>query len=145
MTQMISKKAIADTEIEKCFDVMSELRTNLERDTFLETVREMEQLGFQLAYLEVDDNVVAVAGYRITRNLFLGRHLYIDDIVTSQKTRSRGYGETLYKWLKDQARKAECNYIHLDSAVHRGDAHRLYFRQGLSISSFHFRQKLDDS
>jgi GNAT superfamily N-acetyltransferase len=144
MANMIPRKATTDSEIERCFDVMSELRPLLERDIFLETVRKMELQGFQLAYLDDDENIVAVAGYRIACNLFLGKHLYIDDIVTSQKIRSRGYGDTLYKWLRDEARKAECKFIHLDSAVHRGDTHRFYFRQGLSISSFHFREKLDE-
>jgi ribosomal protein S18 acetylase RimI-like enzyme len=144
MKNLVPKKATSDAEIERCFDIMSELRTHLERSKFLGTVREMEQQGFQLAYLEDGENIVAVAGYRIAQNLFLGKHLYIDDIVTSQKIRSRGYGNTLYKWLREEAQKEKCKFIHLDSAVHRGDTHRFYFRQGLTISSFHFREKLDD-
>ena len=87
MTKLIPKNAISDVEIERYFDVMSELRTHLECDQFLETVRDMELQGFQLAYLEEDEKVVAVAGFRIAKNLFLGKHLYIDDLVTSQKIR----------------------------------------------------------
>lgn len=144
MTNLVPQNAKTDDEIEMCFDVMAELRTSLERNTFLETIRKMEFQGFQLAYLKDNENIVAVAGYRIAFNLFLGKHLYIDDLVTSQVVRSNGYGETMYKWLKDEARNAECKYIHLDSAVHRGNTHRFYFRQGLTISSFHFREKLAD-
>ena len=144
MTMLIPKTASTDEEIEMCFDVMVELRTNLERSTFLETIRQMETQGFQLAYLEDNEKIVAVVGYRIAFNLFLGKHFYIDDLVTSQHTRSKGYGVILYGWLKDEAKKAGCKYIHLDSAVHRGNTHRFYFRQGLTISSFHFREKLDD-
>ena len=145
MTTLIPRNAETDTEIDRCFEVMSELRTNLVRDTFLETVREMESQGFRLAYLEDGDSVVAVAGYRLARNLFLGKHLYIDDLVTSQKVRSRGYGETIYGWLRNKAIKSGCKFIHLDSAVHRGETHRFYFRQGLTISSFHFREELEAS
>ena len=90
MSNLIPKNAKSDLEIERCFDVMSELRTHLERDQFLETVRDMELQGFQLVYLEEDER--AVAGYRIAKNLFLGKHQYIDDLVTSKKIRSRGYG-----------------------------------------------------
>jgi len=93
MPELSPQIATTDSEIENCFDVMAELRTHLGRNTFLKTVRDMEQQGFQLAYLKDNDNVVAVAGYRIASNLFLGKHLYIDDIVTSQKVRSRGYGD----------------------------------------------------
>ena len=101
MSNLIPKNAISDVEIERCFDVMSELRTHLVQNQFLGTVRDMELQGFQLAYLEEDEKVVAVAGYRIAKNLFLGKHLYIDDLVTSQKIRSKGYGKTLYMWLRD--------------------------------------------
>ena len=135
--------AFSDHDITKCFDVMAELRTHLEYKTFLATVREMEQQGFQLAFIEDDCQVVAVAGFRIAQNLFLGKHLYIDDIVTSHKQRSKGYGRMLYQWLRAQALEAGCGYIHLDSAVHRRETHRFYFQQGLSISSFHFREKLE--
>ncbi|MEC7823062.1 MAG: GNAT family N-acetyltransferase [Pseudomonadota bacterium] len=144
METLVPKDATSDNEIEKCFDVMSELRPHLERSKFLHTVREMESHGFKLAYIEDANTVVAVAGYRIAQNLFLGKHLYIDDIVTSQNIRSKGYGDTLYKWLRKKAQNTGCTHIHLDSAVHRGDTHRFYFRQGLTISSFHFREKLVD-
>ena len=143
MSDLTPKNAISDLEIERCFDVMSELRTHLERNQFLETVRDMELQGFQLAYLEENEEVVAVVGYRIAQNLFLGKHLYIDDLVTSQKNRSRGYGTALYMWLRDHALNEGCSCIHLDSGVHRGETHRFYFRQGLTISSFHFRERLD--
>jgi len=137
------KIASSDTEIENCFHVMVELRVDLVKATFLKTIREMEPSGFRLAYLEDDGNIVAVAGYRIAFNLFLGKHFYIDDLVTSERCRSKGYGDQLYDWLKSQAIINDCEYIHLDSAVHRGDTHRFYFRKGLTVSSFHFREKLD--
>ena len=142
MVNPVPQISISDAEIEMCFDVMSELRTQLQRSTFLTAVRDLQPQGFQLAYLQDSGAVVAVAGYRIANNLFLGKHLYIDDLVTSQKVPSKGYGETLYQWLRNEARSATCEYIHLDSAVHRGETHRFYFRQGLAISSFHFRESL---
>ena len=55
---MTPKIAKTDTEIESCFDVMLELRPNLERSSFLSTVREMEHQGFLLAYLEVKESIV---------------------------------------------------------------------------------------
>ena len=143
MTALIPKNAISDLEIENCFDVMSELRPHLERNQFLKTIRNMGLQGFHLGYLKEGQNTIAVAGYRFARNLFLGKHLYIDDFVTSQKFRSKGYGNILYRWLRDQAVNNGCNYIHLDSGITREEAHRFYFKQGLTISSFHFREKLD--
>ena len=47
--------------------------------------------------------VVAVAGYRVSTNLFCGRHLYVDDLVTAEAERSKGHGKALLAWLRAQA------------------------------------------
>lgn len=136
------KQAITDQEIENCFDVMSELRTHLKKETFLNTVRDMQSSGYKLAFIESNGNVVALAGYRINTNLFMGKHLYVDDLVTSEKVRSKGYGEKLVNWLREEASKENCNFFHLDSGTHRDQAHKFYFKQGFKIASFHFSEKL---
>jgi GNAT superfamily N-acetyltransferase len=141
----VPKRAITDKEIESCFDVMSELRTRLRQGDFLKTVRHMETEGYRLAYIEEQGKVVSVAGYRIYTNLFMGKHLYVDDLVTSETVRSKGYGEKMVKWLREEARKEGCNVFHLDSGTQRGAAHKFYFRQGFTIASYHFSEWLDES
>ena len=136
------RDAKTDAEIQKCFDVMSELRTQLKRDDFLSTVRHMESEGFRLAYIEDGEAIVAVAGYRIYTNLFLGMNLYVDDLVTSATARSKGYGEQMIKWLRAKANEEDCRSYHLDSGTQRGQAHKFYFNQGFTITSYHFSEQL---
>jgi GNAT superfamily N-acetyltransferase len=121
---------------------MSELRPHLQREAFVDLVRELEKDGFRLVYISDGEKVVAVAGYRISTSLFMGRHLYIDDLVTASAERSKGYGEQMLCWLRDLAEAEGCNVLHLDSGTHRHEAHKFYFRQGFSIASFHFSQQL---
>jgi len=135
--------AKTDDEIERCFDVMSELRTHLKREEFLSVVRHMESEGYRLAYIQDGRRVVAAAGYHISTNLFMGKHLYVDDLVTSERIRSQGYGEELMGWLRNKAKSAGCNFFHLDSGTHRGRAHKFYFKQGFTIASYHFSEKLE--
>lgn len=139
------KVAITDQEIMSCFDVMSELRPHLNRNNFLLSVRRMERDGYRLVFIVNDSIVVAVAGYRLSTNLFMGRHLYIDDLVSSEQQRSKGYGETLIVWLRNLAKVEGCSHLHLDSGTHRGSAHKFYFKQGLTIASYHFSENLEDS
>ena len=138
------KQAVTDKEIENCFDVMSQLRTHLTKEKFLSTVRHMETEGYKLAFIEDKGVVVAAVGYRIYSNLFMGKNLYVDDLVTSESERSRGYGEQMVKWLRDEARKENCNFYHLDSGTQRAEAHKFYFRQGFTIASYHFSEQLND-
>jgi len=46
-------------------------------------------------------------------------------------------------WLKAEAKAQGCNELHLDSGVHREQAHKFYFREGLTISAYHFRIALN--
>ena len=136
------QRAETDTEIEACFEVMSELRPHLKRGQFLATVRHMESEGFRLIYIAKDKKVVAAAGYRIYSNLFMGKHLYVDDLVTADAYRSSGYGKQMVEWLRQEAKNNGCKFFHLDSGTHRGRAHKFYFDQGFMIGSYHFSEEL---
>jgi GNAT superfamily N-acetyltransferase len=92
-----------------------------------------------------DDEPRAVAGYRISTNLISGKYLYVDDLVTAEQWRSHGYGRQLNKYLLQKARDEGCGSIQLDSGVHRGDAHRFYFREQYRVTSFHFGRYLGES
>ena len=124
---------------------MSELRTKLRKSDFLKTIRHMETEGYRLAYIEEKGKVVSVAGYRIYTNLFMGKNLYVDDLVTSETVRSKGYGEQMVEWLRNVARQEGCKVYHLDSGTHRSAAHKFYFRQGFTIASYHFSEELNES
>lgn len=135
---MTPRIASTDEEIARCYPAMSSLRPHIAESDFVPLVRNMENEGYQLAYLESDGQVVAVAGYRISTNLHLGKNLYVDDLATLPGARSRGHGAALLDWLRGQAEDAGCDALHLDSGVHRDQAHKFYFRHGFTISSYHF-------
>ena len=96
------------------------------------------------SFADGDDQAAAAAGFRVMENLAWGRTLYVDDIVTRPEYRRQGHADALVAWLDEEARRLECDQIHLDSNVgpHRQDAHRFYLRHGLRISSFHFSRTL---
>ena len=137
--------AESDSEIDSCYQVMQELRPHLSGETFCSRIREQKQSGYRLVYLVEDVKPLAVAGFRISRNLAWGRFLYVDDLVTSSSYRSLGYGSKLLSWLIDYAVQQECDQFHLDSGVQRVSAHKFYQREGLQLSSYHFQKVLKSS
>ena len=134
--------ADTDEAILACYDVMAELRPHVARQSFLPTVRAMQKDGLRLACIREDGKVVAVAGYRVSTNLFCGRHLYVDDLVTAEAERSKGHGKALLAWLRAQAVAADCDVFHLDSGVQRKRAHEFYLREGLELAGYHFSERL---
>ena len=131
-----------DEEVLACYDVMAELRPHLAREAFVPTVRAMQKDGLRLACIRDDGRVVAVAGYRVSTNLFCGRHLYVDDLVTAEAARSKGHGKALLDWLRAQAVAEDCDVFHLDSGMQRKRAHQFYLREGLEIAGYHFSERL---
>jgi len=99
----------------------------------------MQADGYRLAVLYEKGKVLTVAGYRYMEMLHCGKILYVDDLNTDEAHRSRGYGQALLGWLKLEAIENSCAQLHLDSGVQREDTHRFYFREGLTISAYHFR------
>ena len=134
--------ASTDREIADCYDVMAELRPHVTREQFLPLVRSMQADGYRLACIRDRGRVVAVAGYRFGTNLFCGRHLYVDDLVTADSARSKGHGGELLAWLRALATESGCDVFHLDSGVQRKRAHAFYLREGMELSSHHFSVRL---
>lgn len=128
-----------DAEILATCDVMRQLRPHLVREEYPRAVRRlMEAERYRLAALVEDGSVCAVAGYRFMEMLYCGRFLYLDDFVTDEGVRSRGYGRQLLDWLKATARSNGCRELHLDSRLHRDAAHRFYQREGVQKTCYHF-------
>lgn len=133
----------SDEQIAATYEVMAQLRPHLTRDDYLPFVRRLiANERFNLASVVDDGTVRAVAGYRIMEMLYCGRMMYIDDLVTDERVRSRGYGKALLDWLKTESRRLGCTEVQLISRVTREEAHRFYFREDFGIEAFHFRAKL---
>src|SRR3982074_1242253 len=130
-------------QIGRCWSVMRELRPHIKAIDFAARVLQQQKEGYQLAYLELDRVVRSVAGFRIFNLLFSGRTLYIDDLVTHESDRSRGFGAALFDWLVEHAKERGCDCLTLDSGVQRFAAHRFYLNRGMDITSHHFDLKLN--
>lgn len=142
MTTPGIKQAETDIEIMGCFDVMLELRPHLIRENFVNQIREMEKQAYKLVFIENSQGVVCVAGFRMSNNLFMGKNFYVDDLVTSESARSKTYGEKMIRYLRALAVENQCCVFHLDSGTQRHQAHKFYFKNNLSIASYHFSEKL---
>jgi GNAT superfamily N-acetyltransferase len=137
------KVAQSDTDIARCFAVMRQLRPHLKDEAeFVKRCRaQMAESGWTLVYVEDGGVVAAVSGFRIQHMLASGKTLYVDDLVTDEARRSKGFGETLLNWMESLARGQGCETFSLDSGTQRIGAHKFYFRQGLVVTSFHFARK----
>jgi GNAT superfamily N-acetyltransferase len=118
--------------------VLRELRTDLTPEAFATVYEEGYPQGLRYLAAYAEERCVAVAGWRVVATTAAIRKLYVDDLVTRASERGRGAGAALMNELAARATALGCRVLDLDSGVQRGDAHRFYMREGLTISSFHF-------
>jgi GNAT superfamily N-acetyltransferase len=147
MTGVTTDRTIAeldDANTALAYDAFRALRTHLTSvEEFVEVVRVQRKEGYRIAAsFDADGQVVAAAGFRPMTNLYAGSHLYIDDMTTLPSARRQGHAGALLKWVDEEARRLGCTSVHLDSATHRHDAHRLYLNSGYVIPAFHFSRSL---
>jgi len=98
--------------------------------------------GARLIQLFDEGEVRALAVWRAFHTTYCGYRLEIDDLVTDETQRSKGYGATLLAFVEAKARAIGCDTLTLNSGTHRTRAHRFYFREGLHIHAFHFTKDL---
>jgi GNAT superfamily N-acetyltransferase len=123
--------------------VLLELRPHLTARSFATVYDEGYSQGLRYTAAYEDGDCLGVAGWRIVAMTAYIKKLYVDDLVTTERARSRGVGRALLAGMVDRARAAGCRALDLDSAVHRSDAHRFYMREGLVITAFHIARALD--
>ena len=129
------KQAKEKEDFLKCWEVVHELRPNLDQEKYLTLILYMLDEGYHMIYIEENGKAVCFCGYRITTMLHRGRSIYIDDLCTLPVARGKGYAKALLDYVRSHAEKEELQSIHLDSGHHRHNAHRVYLNFGFKMTS----------
>jgi len=128
----------SDSELDKICEVILQLRPQYDLQTLKVQIEKQQKSGYKIAYVKQDEEIICVAGFVIGEKLAWGKHIYIDDLVTSDAYRSTGAGSFLINWLKQYAKENGCQQLHLDSGIQKFPAHRFYLRERFNIASHHF-------
>jgi GNAT superfamily N-acetyltransferase len=131
-------------ELETVFPVLKELRTDLDFDRFMTLYRAARDADrfTVLGYFE-DGRAVALMGYRILYDLVHGKHLYVDELVVTEKLRSRGLGSKLLKRAEEIAKREGCDGLRLCTGVDNLPGRRFYEREGWAPRALAFKKKCD--
>lgn len=133
----------SDQEIMATYPIMSQLRPHIAEENYLALIREMEGQGGTLIAAKDGDNVLGCAFFRRETRLFTGPMVYVDDLVSDSNQRSKGVGHALIDWLSEFCQSRDIKNLVLDSGVQRGSAHKFYFREGFTVTSFNFKKPIE--
>lgn len=131
-------------ELERCFPVMNELRPHLTVYSYLELYAKAHEAdGYEIVALENENQVLAVMGYRILYDYVRGKHLYIDDLVATEKFRSQGLGAKLLAHAEVIARDQVCNSLRLATGIENALGKKFYEREGWTLRSVTYVKNLN--
>ncbi|MGN7287388.1 GNAT family N-acetyltransferase [Shouchella rhizosphaerae] len=121
------KELQSEKEILAAFPVVKQLRTHLDESEYLEFVIEAQGKDrYKMLALFEEDEIVAVIGFKPMVTLYYGRFVWVCDLVTDQKKRSKGYGEKLLTYVHEWAKNHHYEQVALSSGLQRESAHRFY-------------------
>ena len=120
--------------------VHRQLRPQLPPD-YVKRMKEVFAGGAEMAVCLVDGKVAGITVFRVLEKTFTGRELYCDDLVTDERQRSTGVGHALIAYMEGVAKARGCDAFTLDSGTQREQAHKFYFREGMTVTAFHFTMK----
>ena len=108
---------------------------------YVARMKEVFAGGGEMAVCVVGGKVAGITVFRVLEKTFTGRELYCDDLVTDERQRSTGVGHALIAYMEEVARLRKCDAFTLDSGTQREQAHKFYFREGMTVTAFHFTMK----
>ena len=120
--------------------VHRQLRPQIPPD-YLARMKEVFGSGAEMAVATVEGAVAGITVFRVLEKTFTGRELYCDDLVTDERRRSTGVGHSLIAYMERVAAQRGCTALTLDSGTQREQAHKFYFREGMTVTAFHFTMK----
>jgi GNAT superfamily N-acetyltransferase len=136
-------KIVDQSLLEASEGVHRQLRAHLPQGPgYVQRMKEIFAGGAEMAVVVVDGKVAGVTVWRMLERTFSGRELYCDDLVTDSNQRSTGVGRAMMEYMEKLARERDCDTFALDSGCQRQQAHKFYFREKLTITSFHFTRTL---
>lgn len=143
MAETEIQELVAEDEWRAAFSVMSQLRTHLTEETYLDYLCQMTAEGYRLFARVVDGDIVALAGIQIQVDMYYGRHVWVCELITDTGHRSEGHGLALLTFVEQWADERGCDLVALSSGIQRTDAHRFYEEQaGMERASYVYKQPL---
>ncbi len=142
-TKIEIKQLATPIELNLGFETLKELRPHLNATQFHEIYTAAHEAnGYVLVGLFQDQRCVAVMGYRVIHNFVHGKHLYVDDLVTTESVRSIGLGTKLLKFAEAEAERLGCKGLRLCTGIENERGKRFYEREGWTLRAVAFKKQL---
>lgn len=132
------------SDLERCYPVIKELRPHLSFDEYLSIYEQSHASdGYEIVAIEENEKILAVMGYRFLSDFVRGKHVYVDDLVSTENARSRGLGAELLTFAEAVAKETGCKSLRLCTGIENERAIKFYDRNAWTKRAFAFTKKME--
>ncbi|MBX9768781.1 MAG: GNAT family N-acetyltransferase [Bdellovibrionales bacterium] len=131
-------------DLKRCYPVLKELRSDLTFENYISIYEQAHTAdGYELVAIEEHGKILALMGYRFLADYVRGRHLYIDDLVSTETARSKGLGAELLTYAEKIAAEKGCRSLRLCTGVENTRGIEFYERNGWVRRAYAYTKKLE--
>lgn len=131
-----------DDNAHAAWALLTELRPRLSLVAFQQLLADSQEPPVIYEAAMVEQNCVALIGWRLHNDSRIGRHAYVADLVVAAGHRGLGLGRVMIHCVADEARRLNCITMVLDSGVANTAAHRFYETMGFTRTAVQFELPL---
>jgi GNAT superfamily N-acetyltransferase len=131
-----------DNEMLEQFSIIQELYPDMSQETYQNYLTEMLPNSYGMVIVQEDNQTLGLSGFWINTKLWCGKYLELDNVIVSEKHRSKGVGKLISEFLEQKAKETNCLILALDAYTNNFPAHKFYYNQGFVPKGFHFIKTL---
>ena len=120
------------------YPIIQETYPDMSYEIYHKKLVEMLPNSYKMVIVQVDGITVGVSGFWIGTKLWCGKYLELDNVIVTEKFRSKGIGKIMSNYLEEKARNTNCKMMALDAYTSNFAAHKFYYNQGFVPKGFHF-------
>jgi GNAT superfamily N-acetyltransferase len=120
------------------FTIIQELYPEMTLETYHNYLLEMLPNSYGMVIVQENKVTIGLSGFWINTKLWCGKYLELDNVIVSQKHRSKGVGNLISTFLEQNAKENNCLIMALDAYTNNFTAHKFYYNQGFVPKGFHF-------
>lgn len=131
-------RELAPAELPLLYPLIRQLNPWMTKAEFGRRLKAMLPGGYRAIGAFEGPRLLGCSGFWISTRFWCGKQFDIDNFVIEPGHQGSGIGRKMVAWLEKQALKEKCDLLVLDSYTSSPGAHMFYYKQGFTITGYHF-------
>lgn len=138
MDKITLKELSTKEEMLQIFEIIQEMYPSLTLEQYSFELDQMLPHNYgQVAAFE-GEQCLGLTGFWLGYKLWCGKYLELDNVIVSEKHRSKGVGKLIFDYMLEKGKKENVTMLALDSYTSNFKAHKFFYNEGYAPRGFHF-------